>query len=185
MDHILTYNDEERTLSEWAEHTGLPYSVIYGRMRLGWSADKIFNTPIQEPTTLPYKGREVTIKELSDLTGIRRTTLYSRLRDGKVGKALIRPQVDMNQRPQVDADEFREWLFNYIVAYKHGHDGISPTLQEIETAAQEDYFGISSSFVRYGLAELRRRERIDYEHRQPRSIQVVGGEWRYEGCDYG
>lgn len=44
--HTLTYNGCARTLTEWSELVGIPYSVLSARVnRLGWSAEKALTTP--------------------------------------------------------------------------------------------------------------------------------------------
>jgi len=41
----LTLGDVTKTIYEWAETTGLSHGVIKGRMRLGWSAEEVLQTP--------------------------------------------------------------------------------------------------------------------------------------------
>lgn len=43
---FLTYQGETRPLWEWVELTGIPYSLLSGRVARGWPADRIFNEPI-------------------------------------------------------------------------------------------------------------------------------------------
>lgn len=35
----VSYNGESRTIKEWADITGIPYSTLYMRLRNGWSVD--------------------------------------------------------------------------------------------------------------------------------------------------
>lgn len=41
----LEYNGETRTLSEWADYMGFPYTTILGRWHNGWSIEDILCTP--------------------------------------------------------------------------------------------------------------------------------------------
>ena len=38
----ITYNGETKTISEWAEISGIPYNVLYGRYRMKWSPEEMF-----------------------------------------------------------------------------------------------------------------------------------------------
>src|SRR3990170_194009 len=82
----LEYQGERLTLSEWSERTGLPYKVIYARLRLGWDAERIFAAPPKRLKTVTVGGETRTVAELARATGVRRTTLYARLKRG-VGEA--------------------------------------------------------------------------------------------------
>ena len=46
---VITYKDESLSIHDWSERTGIPVSRLAYRLRLGWSAQKIFFTP-------PLKG---------------------------------------------------------------------------------------------------------------------------------
>lgn len=41
----IEYNDETHTIAEWSDISGLPASIIYSRIRLGWDTEKVFSTP--------------------------------------------------------------------------------------------------------------------------------------------
>lgn len=41
----LTLNGESRSVTEWAERTGIPASAIYSRLALGWPLERILTTP--------------------------------------------------------------------------------------------------------------------------------------------
>ena len=46
----ITYKGQTKLLVEWCEELNLSYKPICGRIqRLGWNADKAFNTPIKHP----------------------------------------------------------------------------------------------------------------------------------------
>jgi hypothetical protein len=42
---MLTYKCETHTLSEWAKITNLKWWTVQNRVRLGWSPEKILETP--------------------------------------------------------------------------------------------------------------------------------------------
>lgn len=42
---IITYNNESKTLSEWAEYLGMTYSKLATRLHRGWSDERAFTTP--------------------------------------------------------------------------------------------------------------------------------------------
>lgn len=43
----LTYNDETKTLAQWAGVFGIRYSTFMSRYRRGWSIERIATTPVQ------------------------------------------------------------------------------------------------------------------------------------------
>lgn len=42
----LEVDGEKRTIKEWSEITGISYSTLYGRYKLGWSAKDIITKPL-------------------------------------------------------------------------------------------------------------------------------------------
>jgi SOS-response transcriptional repressor LexA len=67
-------------------------------------------------------------------------------------------------------------VFDWLVQYKSGHDGNSPSRREIA-----DGVGIpSTSTVQYYLDRLAAKGWIDYVLEHSRSIEIVGGRWSYE-----
>lgn len=45
--HLVSYNGETHTISQWCKKLKLPYSTLYGRIRKGWKADRIFNKNLE------------------------------------------------------------------------------------------------------------------------------------------
>ena len=45
--HYVEYNGERRTISEWADHLGIPYNTLNQRFWGGWSAEKALTTPLK------------------------------------------------------------------------------------------------------------------------------------------
>jgi hypothetical protein len=43
----ITFNGANKVLSEWAIQYGLPWGVVDGRLRLGWSIDRALTTPVR------------------------------------------------------------------------------------------------------------------------------------------
>jgi SOS-response transcriptional repressor LexA len=76
-----------------------------------------------------------------------------------------------------------ERVFDFILKYKHEHDGNSPSFREIGEAC-----GISSTaVVSYWLKRLETQGLIllpeDPGAHTNRRIEVVGGCWMMEGCN--
>ncbi len=46
--HMLTYNGETLTISQWCEKTGIPQSALYQRIYYGWSVDKALTQPVRQ-----------------------------------------------------------------------------------------------------------------------------------------
>jgi len=66
-------------------------------------------------------------------------------------------------------------VFNFIVAYKMGNDGNSPTIRTLQ-----DQFEISStSVVHYILKSLEKSGKITMNNNTGQLINVVGGRWVY------
>ena len=70
-------------------------------------------------------------------------------------------------------------LLDAIVHYKMAHDGCSPTVAWLVNATDIT----STNIVAYHLRHLRDWGYISFPDGQPRSIQVVGGEWRIADDD--
>ena len=43
---IITYKGKTRSLKDWANHLGIYYQTLHGRLAAGWSVEKAFNTPV-------------------------------------------------------------------------------------------------------------------------------------------
>ena len=42
----ITYKNEVKTLSQWADYYNIPYKVLWKRIKLGWTFEKAISTPI-------------------------------------------------------------------------------------------------------------------------------------------
>lgn len=46
--HFVSYKGETKTISEWAEITGISANALYNRFNRGWSAERAFSQPVRE-----------------------------------------------------------------------------------------------------------------------------------------
>jgi hypothetical protein len=80
--HLLTYDGETRCLTEWSEITGIFLGTLAMRVRLGWDAESIVNTPVnpkQSLQMLTCDGETLPISEWAKRTGIKPATIHYRL----------------------------------------------------------------------------------------------------------
>lgn len=90
--HLLTFQGETLTISQWAQKFDIPYSALASRViKLGWTTEKALTTPYGMKT-LEYQGERLAIVEWSKRTGITQRTLRSRIESGwPVSKILTTP----------------------------------------------------------------------------------------------
>jgi hypothetical protein len=79
---LLTLNGETKCLAEWVESSGLPWSTIMGRKRIGWSDEDALTTPKTSSPVYRYNGVTLTLKEWSPISGIPYKTLWHRIKSG-------------------------------------------------------------------------------------------------------
>ena len=80
---MYTVDGITRSMSEWAEITGLTVSGIYGRMYTrGWSIEDAIKTPLPQTKTYEYKGEHKTILQWALSAGLKRNTVEERLKRG-------------------------------------------------------------------------------------------------------
>ena len=46
--HYITYNNETKTVTEWAEKLGVNAETLAGRLRRGWDVERTLTTPIKK-----------------------------------------------------------------------------------------------------------------------------------------
>lgn len=63
--HIITFGNEKKTVSEWCEVTGLKYETIIARERMGWCTEDILFKPKNKP---PKTAVKVHCTELNTAT---------------------------------------------------------------------------------------------------------------------
>ncbi len=45
--HLVTFKDETKHVSEWARHLGCSKETLFGRIRLGWNDERVIGEPIK------------------------------------------------------------------------------------------------------------------------------------------
>lgn len=78
--HMIEYNGEKHTLSEWSEITGIPYCTLYRRIikeKLDIKNSLTKNSNSHRYIT--YNGETKTVSEWAEITGIHRKTITSRI----------------------------------------------------------------------------------------------------------
>lgn len=48
VNKLIIYNNEYKTLVEWSEELDIPYKTLESRIRLGWTIEKAFTTPVRK-----------------------------------------------------------------------------------------------------------------------------------------
>lgn len=48
VNHILKFKGNSMTLAEWGDATGIPRSVLYKRLKRGWSVEKVLTEPLRK-----------------------------------------------------------------------------------------------------------------------------------------
>lgn len=88
---IVDYQNEQMTLVEASELSGIPYSTLYARWHNGHRGERLYRKVEKVPDRIEvtYKNKNISLTELSLLTGINLNTLRSRYRRGKRGTELI------------------------------------------------------------------------------------------------
>jgi len=72
-----------RTLSEWAEHTGISEQTIWDRLRKGWTPAEAVTTPSTwQPTLISVGHRALTAYAWSKRTGVPAAVIRKRLQRG-------------------------------------------------------------------------------------------------------
>ncbi len=78
---LITFNNKTRTISEWADKTGISYVAILHRISEKWSIDRMLTerTRKMQFHMITFNEKSQTIKEWSRDLGINYTTLYARI----------------------------------------------------------------------------------------------------------
>lgn len=91
---FITYEGQTHSVQEWAEKLNLPYKAVWGRLKSGWTIERMINEPglVEHKNILTYKGEEVGITELSRRFNITVGSIKKRLKKGwSIEKALETP----------------------------------------------------------------------------------------------
>jgi hypothetical protein len=104
--HLLTYNGETHTITEWSEITGLTYDTIIVRLKHGWSIEDVLNIPVR-------RSEEETLNEMLEFMRQRewftREELSKATNIEKVDRYLVRLQ-------ELGHTFVKEWEYNGIPA---------------------------------------------------------------------
>lgn len=83
----LVFKEQDKTIWEWSEITGINAKTIHGRMKKGWDAKKVLTTPVA--TKFSHAGRVITFNgetrtgaEWARVLGIPQPTISWRLNHG-------------------------------------------------------------------------------------------------------
>lgn len=71
------------TLAQFSEKYNIPYYVVANRIKLGWSVEKIINTPIKKRPPITILSTGETIPQFCKRTGMAGTTVRRNLAKGK------------------------------------------------------------------------------------------------------
>lgn len=56
---VLNFNNQSHCLAEWARITGLPYSVLWDRVKAGWATEKALTQPVMTADESTRNARNV------------------------------------------------------------------------------------------------------------------------------
>lgn len=101
---MLTYQAVTQPLHLWAKQLRLSAGTIHQRLRLGWSMERIVQTPGKiQARALPrmsYQGQTHTLARWAKITGISKSTLSRRLHQGwPIDQILTTPSSQRKSRP--------------------------------------------------------------------------------------
>jgi len=46
--HMLEYNNKNQCVAKWSDETGIPYQIIYSRIKSGWSTEETLTIPVKK-----------------------------------------------------------------------------------------------------------------------------------------
>lgn len=79
--HLMIYNNETHTISEWSDITGIKQQTIKSRLNISkWSIEKTLTTSLKDNNIyIEYKSEIKSLKEWSKMTGFKKETLRRRI----------------------------------------------------------------------------------------------------------
>lgn len=98
---IISVDGEAKTLSEWAEESGICQTTIRGRIEYGWDVEQaVKSKPQKHPTlTLTLNEETHTVNEWVKITGLSKATIYGRIKSGwSVEDTLTAPRRVITER---------------------------------------------------------------------------------------
>lgn len=96
QNHLITYNGQTMTITEWAEYLNIKRATLYSRiLEYGWPVEKAINTSTRkwEKPIIKYNGQKKHLKEWAKDLGIKHSILYKRIitRDWDIERAFNQP----------------------------------------------------------------------------------------------
>ena len=79
---LITIGNETRTIAQWTTKMGFEESVIYNRLKLGWSEYDAVMTPVETGKLITIGNETRAIAQWTTKMGFNRTLIQSRLRLG-------------------------------------------------------------------------------------------------------
>lgn len=104
--HVLEYNGRSKTIAEWAEETGINYTTIKERLKMGWPIERTLTEKVKpqrkmrKGLLLTFQGESLTVTEWAKKIGMSNVGLHDRLNAGwSIEKALSTPVAIKNKKP--------------------------------------------------------------------------------------
>ena len=94
---VLEYNGFKLTIAEIAEKYNISSETIRYRYKIGWSLDKIINTPVVGKTNMVYNGKELTLMDIANKCNMSLRTVASRYYKGWNAERIINTPVKLNK----------------------------------------------------------------------------------------
>lgn len=79
--HLLEYNGEKLTISQWSDRTGISRMLLRYRIMANWSAEKALTTP-SDRNSLEFQGERLTFSQWAKKMNIPVRTLRYRIKIG-------------------------------------------------------------------------------------------------------
>ncbi len=80
--HVLEFNNESHTISEWAQILKIDRGLIKDRILAGWTVERALTEPVNPvKKEITFNGETHSWTEWSEITGIPRRILYNRYND--------------------------------------------------------------------------------------------------------
>jgi len=109
--HWLTYQGQTKSMAQWCDELGLPYSAIRGRLRRGWNVEAALSTPVRSiasrrgrPLMLTYAGRAQSLSAWCRELGLSASTVSCRLSRGLSAEQALSSR-DGRSRPPRASDQ--------------------------------------------------------------------------------
>lgn len=107
--HFITHNGETKTLSMWADISGISRSTLHERIFIkGWDIEKALNSPITHPKHwfVEFNGVRKSLKDWARQLGVDYYALRKRfIRGWSTEKALTQPIMETNFRRKKDENK--------------------------------------------------------------------------------